>query len=88
MNDRTSRFKIFCSAFNGALSNVPWRQIYDLLCPLPNFLNPIANGAGQRFGALITARDADTTVSCSFGPELTATWTWVFWTVGCATNVP
>ncbi len=34
------------------------------------------------------ARDAVTTVSWSFGSELTATLTWVLWTVGCRANVP
>ncbi|MGA8479221.1 MAG: hypothetical protein WB696_14815 [Chthoniobacterales bacterium] len=29
----------------------------------------------------------NTTVSWSFGSELTATWTWVLWTVGCGANV-
>jgi hypothetical protein len=32
-------------------------------------------------------RAAGTTVSWPFGAELTATWTWILWTVGSGANV-
>jgi len=38
MNDRNSPFRSLSSL--DALSGVLWRQIYDLLRPLPNLLNP------------------------------------------------